>query len=234
MNNLPVFSGYPNRQLSLTFMLVLGSLLIELTGCATTPTPTGSTVLQTANDTLATASPAAQLINQLRVIVPSSPRLCDSKTPWQGGVFQLPNQGLLNPGECFGIELNLLKKSDVFLFNEDAEGRWQYLPAGGTGYSYDHLSVNVGEWLQFPPHHVFDVGSHEEQVHVFAVDGTEAVNAMNQLLREQSVCCNPQQIFLTNPKEKLLAFSRQFNTASEWRSLSVRAAHMPLFRPVTP
>ena len=81
------------------------------------------------------------------------------------------------------------------MFNEDAEGRWQYLPAGGPDYSFDHLSVNVGEWLQFPPRNVFDVGSREEHVHVFAIEGAEAVNAMNQLLREQTLSCTPQQFF---------------------------------------
>ncbi len=228
MNIFPIFSNHQNLQ-PLNLAFILSSLIGVLGGCATSSTPTTPQV-----DSLATDQPAPQLINQVRLIVPSSPTQCDSKTPWQNGMFRLPSQSLLNPGECFGLEVNMLKKSDVFLFNEDAEGRWQYLPAGGTGYSYDHQSVNVGEWLQFPPRNVFDVGSREERVHIFAVDGTAAVNAMNQLLREQAVCCNPKQIFLTNPKDKLQAFSKQYSAASEWRSLSVRAAQIPTLTPTTP
>ena len=106
MNILPVFFGYQNRLLPFTLILALGGLLSELTGCTRVPATTG----QIADGTLATTQPAAQLINQLRAIVPASPKSCDSHSPWHGGVFVLPNQGLLNPGECFGIELSLLKK----------------------------------------------------------------------------------------------------------------------------
>jgi len=195
------------------------AVLCGLSACATTPDPVETT-----------PPPPAQSINLLRIVTPVAPALCDSEQPWSQGVTALPNQAVLKPNECFGIELSVSKPVDIFLFNEDAEGRWQYIPPRSDGSQpYGHLSLQPGQWLQFPINAVFDVGSSEEHLHVIAVESLEAVDQLNRIVSESSICCDHQRQPMESPRLKLQAFQQQFAPVSDWRSISVRANFQPRF-----
>ena len=164
------------------------------------------------------------LISDFNVIVPINAQLCNSNRPWQNGASRIPNESSLRRGECFGVEISVSTPAQLFIFNEDADGHWQYIPpALGKGPTGQNFSLQKGDVMRFPAEQVFDVASPKEHIHAFAVTNPIAATNLKQLVSNMSICCQHTRMQSDNWSVELQRFYALHPESTDWRSVSVNA-----------
>ncbi len=164
------------------------------------------------------------IISHFNAITPVDKSLCNSSKPWQNGVVRLPNDAALRQGECFGVEVSVAVAAHLFIFNEDALGRWQYLPPQlEHAVPGQNFSLRPLDELRFPIQAVLDVDSRWERMHAIAVTDPNIAHDLKQLVSNMATCCQHSREQAHDWDDELRQLYRLNPTSMDWRSLTVKA-----------